>query len=93
MKPLGPGELRADLISAWAVACGVGLIVLMVAWLVGNRLFGLLLEPPQGPAVAFGTAVALGIVTTTVIGKRLAATIALEVLRADHDSLNDQKES
>jgi hypothetical protein len=84
MTPRGRHALRADLIAAWAIGTGIGLIVLMIAWIVGNRLFGLLLEPPRGPTVAFLAAIALGFATTAVAGKRLATSVRRDATYA-HD--------
>ena len=53
---------------------------MMITWLVGNRLFGLLLEPPRGPTVALVAATALGFVTAALAGRRLAATVATEAV-------------
>lgn len=75
MSPRSARPLRADLIAAWAIGAGIGLITLMTAWLVGNRLFGLLLEPPQGPTAAIVTAIALGFATALLAGRRLATRV------------------
>lgn len=60
----------ADRVAAWVVALGVGLIVLMVTWLVGNRLAGLIWDVPVGPTVAFGTAIVVGTAVTVIAGVR-----------------------
>jgi hypothetical protein len=63
---------RADRVAAWATGAGIGLTTLMVVWLVGNRLAGLVWDPPVGPVVAFAGAVIVGAVTAVVSGRRLA---------------------
>jgi prepilin signal peptidase PulO-like enzyme (type II secretory pathway) len=57
---------------------GIGLIVGMVTWLVGNRLAGLVWDAPVGPTVAFAVAIAAGIVTSLVAGARLARVVRRE---------------
>ena len=66
---------RADLIAAWAVGVGAGLLTLMIAWLVANRVLGLVLEAPEGPTVALIAAFVLGLITTAVVGQRCVRTI------------------
>jgi hypothetical protein len=61
-----------DRVAAWATGAGIGLIAFMLAWLVGNRLTGLVWGPPAGPIVAFLAAVAAGAITTLVFGIRLS---------------------
>ncbi len=70
---------RADLTSAWTTGLGVGLIGLMVTWLVMNRLTGLFMDAPEGPMLAFGVAVGVGFLVTTIAGKRLAKTVKAEI--------------
>jgi hypothetical protein len=65
-------EDRSEAVAAWATGVGIGLIVLMVTWLVGNRLAGLFWDPPVGPTIAFVTAIAGGTATAIVAGSRLA---------------------
>jgi len=65
-------EDRSESVAAWATGVGIGLIVLMVTWLVGNRVAGLFWAPPVGPTVAFVAAIAGGTVTAIVAGSRLA---------------------
>ena len=93
MKPGVGRPQRADLIAAWAIGSGVGLLALMIAWLVGNRLVGLLLEPPRGPTVAFVAAIALGVATTALAGRRLAATVAAEAVQARQSAHEDSSTS
>ena len=67
--PHQPG--RADLVAAWAIGVGIGLIVLQLTWLVGARIAGLFWSPPQGPTIAFLTAIGAGVVVSVVAGRRL----------------------
>jgi hypothetical protein len=66
---------RAEVVAARAVGVGVGLIVLMLVWLVGNRLAGLVWEPPVGPTVAFAGAIVIGFTTGVIAGRRLVARL------------------
>jgi hypothetical protein len=66
---------RSEIVSAWATGAGIGLIVLMVTWLVGNRVAGLFWAPPVGPTVAFLGAIAGGVATAFIAGARLAHRI------------------
>lgn len=66
---------RAEVVAARAVGVGIGLIVLMLVWLVGNRLTGLIWEPPLGPTVAFAGAIAIGLTTAIIAGRRLVARL------------------
>ncbi len=66
------GSGRADLVAAWAVGIGVGLITLQISWLIANRITSLFWGPPLGPAIAFATAVAVGIGASIIAGQRLA---------------------
>ena len=68
---LRPQRTRPDVVAAWAVATGVGLIVLMLAWSLGSRATTIAWEPPIGPTVAFVGAILVGIVATVVAGIRL----------------------
>jgi hypothetical protein len=63
---------RAEIVAARATGVGIGLIALMLVWLIGNRLAGLLWEPPVGPTVAFAGAIAAGVATAIEAGRRLA---------------------
>jgi hypothetical protein len=68
----------ADHLAAWMTGLGVGLVALMLTWLVGHRLAGLIWDPPTGPIVGLGTAMFVGAVTTLVAGRRLSRTVAEE---------------
>ena len=66
---------RAEVVAARAIGVGVGLIALMLAWLIGNRLTALAWDPPVGPTVAFLGAILIGIATAILSGRRLAARV------------------
>jgi hypothetical protein len=66
---------RSEVVAAWATGIGIGLIVLMLTWLVGNRIAGLFWDPPVGPTVAFLGAIAGGVVTGFVAGWRLVQRV------------------
>lgn len=66
---------RADAVSAWAVGVGVGLMTLMITWLLGNRVLGLVLDAPLGPSIAFIAAIVSGVTATVITGQRCARTI------------------
>lgn len=68
-------EDRAESIAAWATGVGVGLIVVMVVWLIGNRVTALFWGPPVGPTVAFVGAIAVGVAFAVVSGARLARSV------------------
>ena len=65
---------RADLGAAWAVGAGVGLLTLMITWLIGNRVLGLVLDAPLAPTIAFIAALVSGAVATVIAGQRCART-------------------
>lgn len=69
-------QSRADLVAAWAVGIGVGLITLQITWLIANRLASLIWGAPRGPMTAFTIAVIAGVVTSVVTGRRLAKSSA-----------------
>jgi len=71
-----PTQNRADLVAAWAVGIGVGLIALQLTWLIANRITSLMWEAPRGPIIAFTTAMVVGVVTSTVVGHKLAKSSA-----------------
>jgi hypothetical protein len=66
---------RADRVSAWAVGVGVGLIVMMLTWLVGNRLAALAWDVPLGPTVAVFSSLGVGAITSVVVGLRLERSV------------------
>jgi hypothetical protein len=66
---------RADLVSAWGIGVGVGLIVLQLTWLAGARIAGLFWEPPVGPTIAFVSACLVGTVVAIIAGRRLARRV------------------
>ena len=68
-------RIRADRVSAWAVGVGIGLIAMMVSWLVGNRLASLAWDPPVGPTVALSVAIGVGMLATTIAGRRLDRSV------------------
>jgi len=74
----------ADQLAAWTTGLGVGLVALMLTWLVGHRLAGLIWDPPTGPIVGLGTAMLVGVTTTLIAGRRLSQTVAEE----DEESLS-----
>ena len=63
---------RADLVAAWAIGIGVGLIALQLTWLAANRVTSVFWEAPEGPTIAFTTAVLVGIAVSVLVGRRLA---------------------
>ena len=66
---------RSEIVAARAIGVGIGLLVLMVVWLIGNRVVGLMWEPPVGPTVAFLGAIAVGVMTAIVAGARLSRKV------------------
>jgi hypothetical protein len=66
---------RSEIVAAQGIGVGIGLIVLMATWLVGNRVAGLIWEPPVGPTVAILAAVAAGIVASITFAHRLAGRV------------------
>ena len=66
---------RADLVAAWAIGVGIGLMTLQLTWLVAARLAALVWEPPVGPTVAFATACVAGVVGTIIGGRRLSLSV------------------
>ncbi len=76
MRSPSESDARADIIAARAIGVGVGLLTLMIAWLIGNRLLGSVLGAPEGPTAAFITAVVLGVLATLVVGQRCVRSIA-----------------
>ena len=66
---------RSEVVAALATGAGIGLIALMLVWLVGNRLAGLVWDAPVGPTVAFVTALAVGVGVGVASGRRLAGRV------------------
>ncbi len=63
--------IRSQAVEVWAAATGVGLVALMIAWIVGQRLAAIIWEPPVGPAAALGAALVAGVVFTGLARRRL----------------------
>lgn len=76
MRIASESDARADIIAARAIGVGVGFLTLMIAWLVGNRLLGLVLDAPEGPTAAFITALIFGVLAALVVGQRCVRSIA-----------------
>jgi len=68
-------RIRADRVSAWVVGVGIGLIAMMVSWLLGNRIASLAWVPPVGPTVALSAAIGVGMLATTIAGRRLDRSV------------------
>lgn len=62
----------AERVAAWATAVGIGLLVFMIAWLIGHRIADLIWDRPTGPVVALGTASLAGMATAALAGRHLA---------------------
>ncbi|MEE8330945.1 MAG: hypothetical protein V3R84_04160 [Acidimicrobiia bacterium] len=69
-------DQRSDRIAAIATGIGTGLIVLMVAWLIVNRIAAIFWEAPVGPVVAIAVAMLGAIGTAIVVGSRLVRSLA-----------------
>ncbi len=80
MRGASESDRRADIIAARAIGVGVGLLTLMISWLVGNRLLGLVLDAPEGPTAAFITALILGVLVALVAGQRCVRSISRDVV-------------
>lgn len=68
----------ADRVAAWATGIGIGMLVFMLTWLVGNRLTALVLEPPAAPILAMAFAVVAGSLVAVTQGRRLATRFNVE---------------
>lgn len=79
---LRPQRTRPDVVAAWAVATGVGLIVLMLAWSLGSRATTIAWEPPIGPTVALAGAVVAGSLAGALTGRRLNRAL----MRRSHEA-------
>jgi hypothetical protein len=77
---------KTDLVSAWAIGIGIGLIALQVTWLIANRCATLAWGVPVGPTVALATALVAGIIVSVVMGKRLATKMTIPYQIADQAS-------
>ena len=65
----------ADVVSAYAIGGGIGLICLQLTWLVGNRIATALWDVPVGPTVGFVTALVVGGIASLVAGRKLARKV------------------
>jgi apolipoprotein N-acyltransferase len=77
---------RPDLVSAYAIGVGAGLVALQITWLVLNRLTSLVWGPPVGPIIAFVSAIIVGIIVSVIAGRRLARSVEMpqQVTDAPH---------
>lgn len=66
----------ADRVAARATGAGIGLIALMLTWLIGNRLTGLIWDPPVGPTVAIVGATVAGAIVAVASGRVLLRRVA-----------------
>jgi hypothetical protein len=80
VRSAAESDPRADVIAARAIGVGVGLLTLMIAWLVGNRLLGLVLDAPEGPTTAFIAALILGVLAALFVGQRCVRSIAQDAV-------------
>ena len=64
-------ERKDDRVARRATAVGVGLLVLMPAWLVAVRVTALLWSPPAGPTVALLITIATCVVVASAMNRRL----------------------
>jgi uncharacterized membrane protein len=64
-------QTEAERTARWATVTGVGLLVLMPAWLVAIRVTALLWRPPVGPTVALLTALITCVVVAVGANRRL----------------------
>lgn len=76
--------MSPDRVAAWATAVGVGLVTVMVTWLVGNQVTGLVWDRPLGPSLAFAGAVVIGTVTAVISGRQLSRRLTDERARDAH---------
>lgn len=63
--------MTPDRVAGWAAGSGIGFAVLIVTWLIFNRLTGLWLPVPIGPIVALLSAIVAGIAVTVERGRTL----------------------
>ena len=71
-------DVRSNRLAAWAVGTGIGLMALMVTWLIANRVLQMAIGSPEGPTIAFATAVCVGLVAVAVAAPRLAGVASAE---------------
>jgi divalent metal cation (Fe/Co/Zn/Cd) transporter len=62
------GSSRADLVAAWAIGIGIGLIALQITWRTANRVASAFWEAPTGPTIAFTTAIVTGVAAAAIAG-------------------------
>jgi hypothetical protein len=65
-------RVAAEAVAAWATGVGVGLLVFMVTWLIGDRIAALIWDRPTGPVVALLTAIVFGATMTILAGRHLS---------------------
>jgi hypothetical protein len=63
----------AEVVAARVTGIGIGLLVFMIAWLVGARIAERIWEAPVGPVVAMATAVVIEALAAVWSGHRFAA--------------------
>jgi hypothetical protein len=68
-------DLGSDAWTVAATSCGIGLMALMGAWLIGNRVADMFLAPPTGPIAAFAFAILSGLAAAAVSSRRLLRTV------------------
>lgn len=61
----------ADRVAASVTGIGIGLLVFMVAWLVGARLTERIWEQPTAAIIAMSVAATVGVVVAAASGRRL----------------------
>lgn len=71
-------DQRIELVAARATGIGVGLIVLMVVWLIGNRIASPIWGVPVGPTIAILVATLLGVVASIRYSKRFTDQVRAE---------------
>ena len=73
-------DVQADRVSARAIGIGAGFLAVMVAWLVGARLFERIWGQPAAAYVAVGVALLSGIVVAALVMSRLVTVVEREAL-------------
>ncbi len=79
---LRPRRTRPDLVAAWAVATGVGLIAVMIAWSVGSRATTIAWGTTVGPSIALVGATVVGGLVGSLMGRRLVRSLRAADRRA-----------